>query len=111
MPLGKRSDGSTVGPSPAQRSVNAKRAARYPLRKVVEAGVGADPDRPYADVDVLECGHTLTGAEDLVGRYWPSRRRCRKCEMRPCKHEWREMYVVGGGTAEVCLICQERRDG
>jgi hypothetical protein len=110
LPLGKRKDGSTVGPSPAQRGVNARRAARYPLRKVVEAGIGADPERPYADVDVLECGHVLSGASDMVGRRYPERRRCHRCEVRPCPHLWEEKYVVGGGTVEVCPVCGEQRE-
>lgn len=79
MPLGKRADGTIVGPSSAQRSINAKKAAAHPLRQVVDYGVGADPERPYGDVDVLECGHTLTGARDMVGRRYPDRRRCWKC--------------------------------
>lgn len=79
MPLGKNARGDTVGPSSAQRSINAKTVAQYPLRKVLDAGVGADPSRPLGDVDVLECGHVLRGAKDLIGRRWPARRRCVKC--------------------------------
>jgi hypothetical protein len=109
MPLGKNREGRTVGPSPSQRSANAKAAARYPLRAVVEQGVGADPERPYADVDVLECGHTLSGATDLVGRRYPAKRRCFKCDIRPCPHDWKTMYEPGGGTIEFCFICKEKR--
>lgn len=79
MPLGKDRTGRTVGPSSAQRSVNAKKVMRYPLRTVVDWGIGRDPERPHSDVDVLECGHILRGATDLVGRRWPARRRCWKC--------------------------------
>ena len=79
MPLGKNSRGDTVGPSSEQRSANAKAAAAHPLRKVVDWGVGADLSRPNSDVDVLECGHVLTGATDLIGRRYPARRRCWKC--------------------------------
>lgn len=80
MPLGKNKRGDTVGPSSAQRSANAKAAAaKGPLRCVIDQGEGADPARPWADVDVLECGHSLIGATDLVGRRYPSRRRCWKC--------------------------------
>lgn len=83
MPLGKRRDGTTVGPSSAQRSYNAKVAAKYPLRKVTDSGIGADPERPHFDVDVLECGHVLSGARDLIGRRWPGSRRCWKCGPKP----------------------------
>lgn len=79
MPLGKRADGTTVGPSSAQRAQNARDAARYPLRKVVDWGRERDPEFPHRDVDVLECGHILSGATDLVGRRYPARRRCPKC--------------------------------
>lgn len=79
MPLGKNSRGDTIGPSSAQRSINAKKVAQYPLRKVIDSGIGADPERPHGDVDVLECGHSLTGAKDLIGRRYPAHRRCRKC--------------------------------
>lgn len=87
MPLGKDRAGRTVGPSSAQRSYNAKVAARYPLRRVIDSGIGLSPEFPNLDVDALECGHYLSGAQDLVGRRYPGRRRCYKCGDRP---DWTE---------------------
>lgn len=60
-------------------SERAQKTRTYPLVKVLDSGVGLDPGRPYMDVDALECGHFLAGAEDIIGRRWPARRRCRKC--------------------------------
>lgn len=79
MPLGKRGDGRTVGPSSAQRAVNARRAAEAPLRAVVASGTGLDAEYPHGDRDVCECGHILRAASDLIGRRYPARRRCKKC--------------------------------
>jgi hypothetical protein len=60
-------------------SERARKTRTYPLRKVLDDGIGLDPDRPNADVDALECGHFLSGAEDIIGRRYPARRRCHKC--------------------------------
>ncbi len=60
-------------------SERAQKTRTYPLRKVIEDGIGLDPNRPHTDVDALECGHFLTGAEDIIGRRYPARRRCSKC--------------------------------
>lgn len=29
--------------------------------------------------DYLECGHTLPTPQDIIGHYYPERRRCHKC--------------------------------
>jgi hypothetical protein len=50
-----------------------------PLVTVLQAGIGWDPERPHTDVDLLACGHALTGARDRIGRRYPARRRCYKC--------------------------------
>lgn len=50
-----------------------------PLKVVIATGEGWDSERPRTDVDLLECGHALTGAEDRIGRRYPARRRCWKC--------------------------------
>lgn len=82
MPLGKRKDGTTTGPSREQRAQKSREVGSRPLRRVVAAGVawGVEAGRSeHADVDVLECGHVLSGAKDLIGRRWLARRRRLKC--------------------------------
>ena len=82
MALGRRKDGTTTGPSREQRAAKSREVGSRPLRRVVVAGVGWGVEAgrsEHADVDVLECGHVLSGAKDLIGRRWPARRRCLKC--------------------------------
>lgn len=42
----------------------------YPLRKILF--------REYIH-DYLECGHKLPIPSDIIGTYYPERRRCHKC--------------------------------
>jgi hypothetical protein len=61
----------------------AARKRRYPLRKVVnefasrEEVVGGHVVS-YSAFE-LECGHKLAPPEDMIGRRYPSRMRCRFC--------------------------------
>ncbi|ALA07280.1 hypothetical protein SECTIM467_156 [Brevibacillus phage SecTim467] len=43
---------------------------KYPLKKVLY--------REYLE-DYLECGHILPTPSDIIGLYYPERRRCHKC--------------------------------
>jgi hypothetical protein len=49
-----------------------------PLVTVLQASSGGTPERPHTDVDLLACGHALTGARDRIAGD-PARRRCYKC--------------------------------
>jgi hypothetical protein len=62
MPLGRRKDGTTTGPSREQRAAKSREVGSRPLRRVVVAGVGWGVEAgrsEHADVDVLECGHVF----------------------------------------------------
>lgn len=61
------------------KSRRAAQTRTYPLRKVILDGQGIWPEHPARDTDALECGHFLGGAEDIIGRRYPARRRCYKC--------------------------------
>jgi hypothetical protein len=73
-----------------QRSRKGSEAARatnrYPLRAVVDDAYpehvlvrsGLNDDFILRAV-LLECGHVLPQARDMIGVRYPARRRCRKC--------------------------------
>lgn len=55
-----------------------------PLRTVIArrlwpVTVGASGNSYNLPSDLLECGHRLGVASDMVGDRYPDRRRCRKC--------------------------------
>src|SRR5712672_3468334 len=68
-------------------SAKAQRARTYPLRTVVTVAypeVIAKTGGPFLeDITVLsvllECGHLLRPARDMIGERHPARRRCGKC--------------------------------
>lgn len=51
---------------------------QYPLVKVLH--------REYI-FDYLECGHKLPSPTDIIGNYYPEKRRCHKCAKKKEK-EW-----------------------
>ena len=64
-------------------SARAKQTRRYPLRKVVDEAADKEikiGDSTYHVTSVeLECGHLVRPPEDIIGRRYPQRMRCRKC--------------------------------
>lgn len=50
----------------------------YPLRKVIQRA-GWNIGGVIVSADYLECGHVLPVTQDIIGEYYPERRRCHKC--------------------------------
>ena len=71
----QRSSGGGPG-----RSGGKGRQRTGPLRKIVNSGVGVNPEYPHSFYELLECGHLQLPVEDLIGRTNAERRRCRKCK-------------------------------
>lgn len=51
---------------------------KYPLGKVLDRAGGLGEDY-HVLTDFLECGHTLATPQDIIGHYYPEKRRCYKC--------------------------------
>jgi len=47
----------------------------YPLRKVINRSFVESKGKK----DFLECGHMLSTPVDIIGEYFPEKRRCHKC--------------------------------
>lgn len=50
-----------------------------PAKKIVNSGVGINPEFPLVLFELLECGHLQRPVEDMIGRTNAARRRCKKC--------------------------------
>jgi hypothetical protein len=52
---------------------------KWPLRKIVAETMKEVAPGVSVPRDVLECGHMVPPAHDMIGRTYPASRRCRRC--------------------------------
>lgn len=64
-------------------SRKAAQTRRYPLRKVVDEFAHETIEVGASTLEIerveLECGHKLSPPNDIIGRRYPARMRCRHC--------------------------------
>lgn len=75
-----------------------------PYRKIV----GEEPDErhPILTNEVLECGHRQRPREDMIGRTYPSRRRCVACLQLSCEAEGHPLVDWNSGFGQPWLRCR-----